>query len=88
MKRSNIQSSRDKRSDDLQSCHPFAGFLAGTGFWISHLVVAVGAAAVLLLVLLDLQIDGVWKLVAAAATIVAGYAVLFAFAGCIARSSH
>jgi hypothetical protein len=48
----------------------------------------IGVIAVLLLASFDVQIEGAWQIVAVPATLVFGVAVLFAFAGWIARSSR
>ncbi len=81
-------SSNEGRSSDLRWCHPLADFLGGTGLWISHVAVAIGVIGMVLLTWFDVQTDGVWGIVAAPATMVFGVAVLFAFAGWIARSSR
>ena len=81
----------EQRSSDLRWCHPLIGFhaiLAGVGFCISHLMVAIGVIAVVLLEWFDVQIYGAWQAVATTATMVFGVAVLFAFAGWIARIHH
>ena len=84
----NTLSSNEERPSDLRWCHPLAGFLGGIGFWTSHLAVAIGVIAVVLLTWFDVQTDGVWGIVVAPATMVFGVAALFAFAGWIARSSR
>ncbi len=68
--------------------HPllgFARFLTGAGFWISHGVIVAGAVAVLLLTWFDATIH---QAAATMGTMAFGVALLFAFAGWIARCSR
>lgn len=67
--------------------HPllgFARFLAGAGFWISHIVIVAGVVGVLLSTWFDATID---ETAATMATMAFGVAAFFAFAGWIARCS-
>lgn len=86
--RKNTSSSCDKRSLDRRWSHPLIGFLGGVGFWISHVVVAIGIIAVVLLTWFDVQLDGPWPVIVPAAIMVFGYALLFAFAGWLVRSNR
>ena len=63
-------------------------FLGGVGFWISHIVIALGVVVVTLLTLFGVQIHRAWAIVAPAALMVFGYAVLFAFGGWLVRSGR
>ena len=68
--------------------HPllgFARFLGGAGFWISHVVIVSSVAGVLLLMWFDTTIN---KTIGTLATMTFGVALLFAFAGWIARCSR
>lgn len=72
-------------SFEHRSGHPlfgFARFLGGAGSWISHAVIVSGVAGVLLLMWFDTTIN---KTIGTAATMTFGVAMLFAFAGRIAR---
>ena len=68
--------------------HPildFARFLTGTGFWISHAVIVLSVAGVLLMMWFDTTINST---VGTLAILTFGVALLFAFAGWIARCSR
>lgn len=86
--RKDTSSAFDQSSLERRWAHPLFRFLGGVGFWIAHVVVAIGVIVVTLLTLFGVQIHGRWAIAAAAALIVFGYAVLFAFAGWIARRSR
>lgn len=65
--------------------HPlleFARWLAGTGFWISHFVIATGLTALALLTWFDVTVH---QTAATIGTMTFGVALLFGFAGWIAR---
>jgi len=68
--RKNTSSSCNKPSLERRWGHPLVAFLAGVGFWISHVVLAIGVIAVTLLTLFDVQMDGAWAVVAPAFTMV------------------
>ena len=68
--------------------HPlpgFARFLGGTGFWISHAVIVSSVAGVLLLRWIETTLN---QTIVTLATMMFGVALLFAFAGWIARRSR
>ena len=78
----------DQSSLERHWGHPLSKFLAGMGFWIAHVVVAIGVVVVTWLTIFGVRIHGAWTIVAAAALIMFAYAVLFAFAGWLARSGR
>ena len=84
----NEPTSGSGRSSERRWGHPllgFARFLAGAGFWISHAIIVVGMVAVLLLTWSGATLDDI---TATLATMLFGVALLFAFAGWIARCSR
>ena len=83
-----MSSACDQLSLERRWCHPLGKFLGGAGFWIAHVVVATGVVVVTLLTLFSVQIRGAWAIVASAALMVFGYAILFAFGGWLARSGR
>lgn len=81
-------SSSDDRPSDLRWCHPLVHILDGIVCWTSNQVVAIGVIAMVFLTWFEAQTDEIWRIVIAPAMMVFGVALLFAFAGWIARSSH
>ena len=86
--RKDMSSARDRSSLERRWGHPLCKFLGGVGFWIAHIVVAIGVVVATSLTLFGVQIHGAWAIVAPAALMVFGYAVLFAFGGWLARSGR
>lgn len=81
----NKHPSRSRLLFERRWSHPllgFARFLAGAGFWISHVVIVAGVIGVLLLGWFDAIVN---ETVGTLATMAFGVALLFAFAGWIAR---
>lgn len=78
----------DQSSLERRWGHPLCKFPGDVGFWIAHIAVAIGVVVVILLTLYGVQIHGAWAIVAPAALMVFGYAVLFAFDGWLARSGR